>query len=82
MSSFTRRLQIRALKKAGRRKLPVLSQVTGNGIASLWPRQLDQLAYFSTPTGPVPVFAHTKHPTLQVIIDILAEDDRRRRAAT
>jgi len=75
LSSLARRIQIRALKRANKPRLPVLNETTGNVMTRLWPRRASQLAYFGNP--PLPIFSDTQHPTLQPIIDILAENARR-----
>ena len=67
MSSLLRRIRIRALKKAGKVKQPIVTD-KGNVIGFKWathPRQL----FFSA--GLTPIFPETKHPTLQPVIEAL-----------
>jgi hypothetical protein len=81
VSSLARRIQIRPLKKRKAARLPVLHPTTGNPIDWRYSRRKGQLAYFATRTGIADIVVGTKHPTLQPIIDILAEDAGRRAAA-
>lgn len=66
MSSFLRRLQVRKARK----KLPILNEETGNPLGWRWPTVKNQLAFL--PSG-APIVVGTKHPTLQPLIDVLAE---------
>lgn len=78
MSSLARRIQIGLFIRNGVRKVPVLNEETGNIRNWLWPRRKGQLAFVGNGRA---IFDDTKHPTLQPIIDILAENARRSPAA-
>lgn len=68
MSSLTRRIQVRAFKRLGKKKQPIVSE-KGNVLGFKWATRPRQLFFLANLT---PVFPETEHPTLQPIIDALS----------
>lgn len=68
MSSLTRRIQIRGLKKLGKNKLPIVSN-SGNVLGLKWAVAKGQLFFLSNLK---PVFPTTEHPTLGPVIAALS----------
>lgn len=76
MSSLTRSIRKRALKKGNVSKLPIISD-RGFLIGRRWPLHKGDLAYTERNE---PIRVDTQHPTLQPVIDILVADYVRRQA--
>lgn len=68
MSSLTRRIQIRALKKTGQMKRPIVA-AKGNVIGAKWATHPKTLFFLADLT---PVLPGDTHPTLQPAIDALS----------
>ena len=69
MSSLTRRIQVRAFKKVGRLKQPIVSD-RGNVLGMKWPVTKGQIFFLANMR---PVFPFTEHPTLQGVIAALSQ---------
>lgn len=67
MSSLTRRIQTRVMKKAGQKKRPIVAR-SGNVLGFKWAIRPKQLFFLADLT---PVMPGDTHPTLQPVIDAL-----------
>ena len=68
MSSLTRRIQVRSLKRTGQKQKPIVSD-KGNVLGFKWATRPRQLFFLANLT---PVFPETEHPTLQPVIAALS----------
>jgi hypothetical protein len=72
MSSLTRRIQIRGLKKLGKFRLPIVTR-KGNVVGFKWAVRPRQLFFLTDLT---PVLPGDTHPTLQPVIDALTPKEQ------